>query len=83
MESEPHQDRIRTGEEDENHTPVVKLHNLGESSLDIVVRAWTTNDEYWNIHWYLTREVKLRFDAAGISIPFPQHDLHIKSQPPA
>ena len=34
-------------------------------------------DDYWNVYWDVTREVKLRFDAEGISIPFPQRDVHI------
>jgi small conductance mechanosensitive channel len=56
--------------------PVVKLHELGDSSLNFVVRPWVLSDDYWDVHWDLTREVKLRFDRAGISIPFPQRDVH-------
>nr|WP_234400195.1 mechanosensitive ion channel family protein [Shewanella marina] len=55
----------------------VKLHNLGESSVDFVVRPWTKPEDYWDVYWDITREVKMRFDAEGISIPFPQRDVHI------
>jgi small conductance mechanosensitive channel len=56
--------------------PVIKLHNLGESSVDFVVRPWVKTDDYWDVFWDVTREVKLRFDREGISIPFPQRDVH-------
>jgi len=57
--------------------PMVRLHNLGESSVDFVVRPWVKTDDYWDVHWDVTREVKMRFDAEGISIPFPQRDVHL------
>jgi len=56
--------------------PVVKLHQLGDSSVNFVVRPWCARDDYWDVYWDLTREVKLRFDREGISIPFPQQDVH-------
>lgn len=61
----------------EDPEPVVKLHNLGESSVDFVVRPWVNTDDYWDVYWDITREVKIRFDAEGISIPFPQRDVHV------
>ncbi|NCF29021.1 MAG: mechanosensitive ion channel [Gammaproteobacteria bacterium] len=61
----------------EEPEPDVKLHTLGESSVDFVVRPWVRTDDYWNVYWDVTREVKMRFDAEGISIPFPQRDVHI------
>ncbi len=57
--------------------PVVRLHNLGESSVDFVVRPWVKTDDYWDVYWDITREVKIRFDAEKISIPFPQRDVHL------
>ncbi|MGI2169727.1 mechanosensitive ion channel family protein [Shewanella sp. MF05960] len=57
--------------------PIVKLHTLGESSVDFIVRPWVKPDDYWEVYWDITREVKMRFDAEGISIPFPQRDVHI------
>ena len=57
--------------------PMVKLHTLGESSVDFVVRPWVKTEDYWNVYWDVTREVKLRFDAEGITIPYPQRDVHV------
>jgi small conductance mechanosensitive channel len=57
--------------------PVVRLHKLGDSSVDFVVRPWVKTEDYWDVYWDVTRSVKLRFDAAGISIPFPQRDVHV------
>jgi small conductance mechanosensitive channel len=56
---------------------MVKLHNLGESSVDFIVRPWAKTENYWDVYWDVTREVKIRFDAEGISIPFPQRDVHV------
>jgi len=59
--------------------PMVKLHKLNESSVDFVVRPWVKTDDYWDVYWDMTREVKRRFDAEGIKIPFPQRQLHVDS----
>jgi len=56
---------------------VVKLHELGDSSVNFICRPWVTPDNYWTVYWDMTREVKRRFDAEGVSIPFPQRDVHI------
>jgi len=57
--------------------PVIRLHQLGDSSVNFVVRPWSKTDDYWDVYWDVTREVKRRFDEDGISIPFPQRDVHI------
>mgnify|MGYP001812512548 FL=1 len=57
--------------------PVVRLHELGDSSVNFVCRPWVKPDDYWDLYWYVTREVKRRFDAEGVSIPFPQRDVHL------
>ncbi|GIU23629.1 mechanosensitive ion channel family protein [Shewanella schlegeliana] len=57
--------------------PMIKLHTLGESSVDFIVRPWAKPEDYWDVYWDITRTVKMRFDAEGISIPFPQRDVHI------
>ncbi|OBT06879.1 mechanosensitive ion channel protein [Shewanella sp. UCD-FRSSP16_17] len=57
--------------------PTIKLHTLGESSVDFVVRPWADPIDYWDVYWDITREVKMQFDAQGVSIPFPQRDVHI------
>ncbi|MEJ2212598.1 MAG: mechanosensitive ion channel [Gammaproteobacteria bacterium] len=56
---------------------VIRLHTLGESSVDFVVRPWVKTEDYWLVYWDITRAVKMRFDAEGISIPFPQRDVHL------
>lgn len=65
--------------------PVIRLHQLADSSVNFVVRPWSKTSDYWAVYWDLTRAVKERFDAEGISIPFPQRDVHIyqESQPSA
>ncbi len=57
--------------------PVVKLHELADSSVNFVVRPWVKTSDYWDVYWDVTRAVKERFDAEGISIPFPQQDIHL------
>jgi len=63
--------------------PVVRLHQLADSSVNFVVRPWTKTPDYWTVYWDITREVKRRFDAAGITIPYPQRDVHIHQVPSA
>jgi small conductance mechanosensitive channel len=57
--------------------PVVRLHELGESSVNFVCRPWTKTSDYWAVYWDITQTVKERFDAEGVSIPFPQRDVHL------
>ncbi len=59
----------------------IKLHTLGDSSVNFVVRPWVKTNDYWDVYWDITREVKLRFDREGISIPFPQRDVHLYNEP--
>ena len=56
---------------------LIKIHTLNESSVDFIVRPWVKTQNYWDVYWDITRLVKERFDAEGISIPFPQRDVHI------
>ncbi|MHA1165170.1 MAG: mechanosensitive ion channel family protein [Alphaproteobacteria bacterium] len=55
----------------ESPEPVVNVINLGDSSVDLELRAWTKRSDYWNVRWGLTRDVKYALDKAGISIPYP------------
>jgi small conductance mechanosensitive channel len=57
--------------------PVVRVHELADSSVNFVVRPWCKTSDYWAVYWDLTRTVKEKFDAEGISIPFPQRDIHV------
>jgi small conductance mechanosensitive channel len=57
--------------------PMIRLHELGDSSVNFIVRPWVKTDDYWETYWAITRAVKMRFDKEGISIPFPQRDVHL------
>ena len=55
----------------------VAVSELADSSVNFVVRAWTKTADYWKVYFEVTELIKLRFDDAGISIPFPQQDVHL------
>lgn len=57
--------------------PVVRLDKLGESSVDFVVRPWCKTEDYWTVRAQVTRSIKLEIEKAGLSIPFPQRDVHL------
>ncbi|TAJ04012.1 mechanosensitive ion channel family protein [Marinilabiliaceae bacterium JC017] len=50
---------------------------LGDSSVNLVARAWTKTSDYWDVYFYLNEFVKKEFDKQGVSIPFPQRDVHL------
>jgi small conductance mechanosensitive channel len=60
--------------------PIVRLHELGDSSVNFAVWPWVAVEDYFEVYWDITRAVKIRFDEEGISIPFPQRDVHIYNQ---
>jgi small conductance mechanosensitive channel len=55
----------------------VAVLELGDSSVNFAVRPWVKTADYWGVYFDLTEKVKLTFDAEGISIPFPQTDVHL------
>ena len=57
--------------------PTVAVSNLGDSSVDFVVRPWVNSADYWAVKFDFTQAVKEKFDAEGVSIPFPQRDVHL------
>jgi small conductance mechanosensitive channel len=57
--------------------PVIRVNALGASSVDFICRPWTRSADYWTVYWDLTRQVKEAFDRSGISIPYPQTDMHL------
>jgi len=59
---------------------MIRVHELGDSSVNFIVRPWVNKDDYWETFWDLNRAMKLRFDQEGISIPFPQRDVHLHQQ---
>ena len=62
---------------------VIKVNALADSSVNFIVRPWAKTADYWDVSWDLTRGVKEAFDREGISIPFPQRDLHVYPMPPS
>jgi small conductance mechanosensitive channel len=60
--------------------PIIRVLELGDSSVNFAVRPWVKTADYWETFWDLTKKVKLRFDEEGISIPYPQRDVHIKER---
>ena len=57
--------------------PVIQLNELADSSVNFICRPWTRTVDYWTVYWDITRAVKEQFDRNGISIPFPQRDIHV------
>lgn len=56
--------------------PNIRVGGLGDSSVDLICRPWVRTVDYWDTYWNLTEIVKKRFDKEGITIPFPQRDVH-------
>lgn len=56
--------------------PVVRVSELGSSSVDIIARPWVSTPDYWETRWALIQKVKAALDAAGISIPYP-HQVNV------
>ncbi len=61
--------------------PLVAVGELGASSVNFVVRPWVNTADYWAAKFDLTEKIKLTFDENGISIPFPQMDVHLQQKP--
>ena len=61
----------------EDPEAVVAVNELGDSSVNLVVRPWVKSEDYWTTRWDLTRALKENLEAAGCSIPFPQRDVHL------
>jgi small conductance mechanosensitive channel len=56
--------------------PLIAVGELGASSVNFYVRPWVKSDDFWPVRFDLTEKIKLAFDENGISIPFPQMDIH-------
>jgi len=57
--------------------PFIGVVELADSSVNLVTRVWTDTAKYWDVFFYMQETVKKEFDKQGISIPFPQHDVHM------
>jgi len=64
----------------EDPAPLVALSELADSSVNFVARPWVKSGDYWSVFFDTTEAVKKRFDAEGISIPYPQSDVHLYQQ---
>lgn len=60
----------------EEPAPLVAVNELADSSVNFVFRAWVATDDYWDVYFDMLEKVKLTFDEKGISIPYPQMDVH-------
>lgn len=63
--------------------PAILLLELADSSVNFAVRPWCATDDYWVVYADVTEKLKLAFDAEGVSIPFPQSDVHLHPLAPA
>ena len=61
-------------------TPTVAVAELGDSSVNLLVRPWVKTSDYWGAKWQINQQLKEAFDKEGISIPFPQRDVHLFQQ---
>jgi small conductance mechanosensitive channel len=57
--------------------PQVMVQSLGDSAVNILLRAWAPGAVYWDIYWFQMKNVKERIEEAGLHIPFPQQDVHV------
>ena len=57
--------------------PQVIVTEMADSSVNMQLRGWLTVDDFWAVKWDLTKKAKEQIEAAGLSIPFPQRDVHI------
>ncbi|RMF09361.1 MAG: mechanosensitive ion channel family protein [Alphaproteobacteria bacterium] len=60
--------------------PLVAVSDLGDSSVNLVVRVWTDASNYWPVKFDLTKAIKEKLDASGIEIPFPQRVVHLQKE---
>lgn len=60
-----------------NPEPQIAVSEMADSSVNLVVRPWAKTADYWDVYFGLTEAIKKRLDKEGISIPFPQHDVHM------
>ncbi len=61
----------------EDPAPMIAVSELADSSVNLVVRPWVNSSDYWDVFFDLTEAIKIELDAQGISIPYPQRDVHL------
>jgi small conductance mechanosensitive channel len=60
--------------------PEVYVGELADSSVNLSLRFWAKNEDFWGAHFHVMETLKLRFDEKGVEIPFPQRDVHLKQE---
>lgn len=61
----------------EEPAPNISVGSLGDNSVDIICRPWVKTDDYWPIYWGMMEKIKVDLEANGMTIPFPQRDVHV------
>ena len=60
--------------------PFVAVSELADSSVNFITRSWVESADYWDVYFDTIEKVKLTFDEKGISIPYPQMDVHMQQE---
>jgi len=61
-------------------SPTVAVYEMADSSVNFVVRPWVKTENYWDVYFSVTEKIKKEFDAKGVTIPFPQRDVHLYNE---
>lgn len=64
----------------EDPAPQVIVSELGDNSVNFSVRYFAPNSVFWDLHWYMIEEGKIRLEEAGMTIPYPQRDVYLYDQ---
>jgi small conductance mechanosensitive channel len=68
----------RVLKEPEDKRPQVMVDTMADFSINLIVRFWSNNSDYWDLRWDLTKTIKEHLDEAGITIPFPTHTVEFE-----
>ena len=60
--------------------PFVAVSGHGDAAIEMILRVWCKTEDYWTVYYYIMEEVINRFREAGISIPYPQLDVHMTKE---
>ena len=60
--------------------PMIAIKEMADSAVILVVRPWTKTSDYWDVFFDLQKSIKQTYDKEGISIPFPQMDVHLQKE---
>lgn len=63
--------------QDADHAPLIVVGELADSSVNFTVRVWAKAEDYWDVNFSTIENMKKAFDTAGLSIPYPQQDVHV------